>query len=407
MKAQAAVPKRERGALLPSKEHERLVQGLHGLGAKDEELRMAKPLEKQLPPIREELLLTTTLDKDITHKQDQDRKTKALKEKDEGNGYFAKGQIQKAVEHYTAAILLDPQLVTALGNRAQCYIRLKNWQRAIEDCTAALSVEKANVKNLLRRAVAYKNVGKLQEALEDLEQVLLLESNNKQAIQQLDELKKMTRPPQTPLSPTATFEEEESENTAPLLVPKSTTRTTTTTTPLPISTTQTPITTSKTTTAPTQTTTLQETPLLASTTKLPEGPPTSLYDLEKVWNSLKGDQAAYSDATTARSTTLNLFYAYLMRVPVNMYSSLFKGSVTTELFNTILSAVATCSSKDPPAQTLEVLSGIARHMARFDILTLCLSSAQQKELSALLEELSKRVPEQQQTIHNIRSSYSL
>ena len=56
-------------------------------------------------------------------------------------GYHAASGAEKqqaykdAISHYDQAIDLDPELSIAYGNRAECWVHLKNWDKAKEDFT--------------------------------------------------------------------------------------------------------------------------------------------------------------------------------------------------------------------------------------------------------------------------------
>lgn len=113
----------------------------------------------------------------------------AEQEKLKGNTAFKKGDWQAALEHYTAALKLEPGMVAARNNRALAYLKLGMAQQAIDDCTAVLEAEGDNIKALLRRAAAAQALGKLQEAEADLQRVLQLEPGNKDAEKELQQVR--------------------------------------------------------------------------------------------------------------------------------------------------------------------------------------------------------------------------
>ena len=103
---------------------------------------------------------------------------------------LAKGDWQSALEHYTAAIKLDPSNVAARNNRALTYLKLKKYEEAAADCSNVLSSDSSNVKALLRRATAFEGLDFRQTALEDLQQVLKIEPNNADAKSKVAALEK-------------------------------------------------------------------------------------------------------------------------------------------------------------------------------------------------------------------------
>jgi tetratricopeptide (TPR) repeat protein len=103
---------------------------------------------------------------------------------------FAKGDWQLALEHYTAALRLEPSNSAAQNNRAMAYLKINRFADAAADCTAVLQTSPSNVKALLRRATAFQSMGQLQEAVADLRQVLHLEANNADAASRLAAIEK-------------------------------------------------------------------------------------------------------------------------------------------------------------------------------------------------------------------------
>eukprot|EP00753_Platysulcus_tardus_P011855 PLAT3317.34.p2 GENE.PLAT3317.34~~PLAT3317.34.p2 ORF type:complete len:585 (-),score=233.52 PLAT3317.34:43-1770(-) len=86
----------------------------------------------------------------------------------EGNKHFRRGEFAAAVKSYTRCIGLNPNNHLALSNRAQAYLKLKQWTKAEADCTAALSVDRMHGKSWSRRAAARNAQGKHKAALQDL-----------------------------------------------------------------------------------------------------------------------------------------------------------------------------------------------------------------------------------------------
>ncbi|XP_047180311.1 uncharacterized protein LOC124846980 [Vigna umbellata] len=95
--------------------------------------------------------------------------------KQEGSERFFTGEIEKAVVKYSKALDLCPlklrkERIVLHGNRAQCYLLLKDAEGAISDSTRALclsGVARPHSKSLWRRSQAYDMKGLAKESLMD------------------------------------------------------------------------------------------------------------------------------------------------------------------------------------------------------------------------------------------------
>lgn len=94
-----------------------------------------------------------------------------------GTEAFKKGQFDRAVEHYTAAIAALPkghlELVSLLNNRAAATLKTGHYQQTIEDCEAVLLLEAADLRALIKRAFAYEQLEKWELAMADYKLLLL------------------------------------------------------------------------------------------------------------------------------------------------------------------------------------------------------------------------------------------
>ena len=72
---------------------------------------------------------------------------KAEAEKNKANAAFKAGKYDEALEAYTKAIELDNTNAVYPANRANIYIKKKDWAAAVEDCTSAIKIDekKTNV----------------------------------------------------------------------------------------------------------------------------------------------------------------------------------------------------------------------------------------------------------------------
>ncbi|XP_038978256.1 RNA polymerase II-associated protein 3-like isoform X1 [Phoenix dactylifera] len=112
----------------------------------------------------------------------------AASEKELGNEYFKQKKFPEAIECYSRSIALSPTSV-AFANRAMAYLKLKRFEEAENDCTEALNLDDRYVKAYSRRATARKELGKLKASMEDSEFAMRLEPNNQELKKQYTETK--------------------------------------------------------------------------------------------------------------------------------------------------------------------------------------------------------------------------
>jgi len=114
----------------------------------------------------------------------------ALEYKKEGNKLYSNANYDDAITHYTKAIDImqgghaqhAEECSVFFGNRAACYVALKNHEGVIKDCTASLNLAPSYVKALQRRAVAYEATKQFQKALTDFEALYKIDPTLKMAI---------------------------------------------------------------------------------------------------------------------------------------------------------------------------------------------------------------------------------
>jgi len=75
------------------------------------------------------------------------------------------------------------------SNLAMCHLKLGNMEKARDNCTKALMIDPNNVKCLFRRGKCYSQLGALDEAKADLTQVLAQQPDNRDAIREMQTLR--------------------------------------------------------------------------------------------------------------------------------------------------------------------------------------------------------------------------
>ncbi|XP_022931210.1 E3 ubiquitin-protein ligase CHIP-like [Cucurbita maxima] len=90
----------------------------------------------------------------------------------DGNHYFQKGRIGAAIEAYTEAITLCPNVAVYLTNRALCHRKRNDWKKVEEDCRRAIQIDSNSVKGhyMLGLALIQNNV--YPEGIKHLEKAL-------------------------------------------------------------------------------------------------------------------------------------------------------------------------------------------------------------------------------------------
>ncbi|XP_073058129.1 E3 ubiquitin-protein ligase CHIP-like isoform X1 [Primulina eburnea] len=91
----------------------------------------------------------------------------------DGNTCFKKDRFAAAIEAYTEAITLCPNVPVYWTNRALCHLKRNDWKRVEEDCRRAVELDHHSVKGhymlglaLLQRKVYAEGVKKLEKALD-------------------------------------------------------------------------------------------------------------------------------------------------------------------------------------------------------------------------------------------------
>jgi len=122
-----------------------------------------------------------------------DKKAEAEQFKLQANEHFKKQQYQKAIELYSKAIELNPEVSVYYGNRSIANLKIENFGYALSDATKAIELDKNYIKGYYRRASAYMSLGKHKMALRDFENVVRVRPGDKDAKLKLTECQKIVQ----------------------------------------------------------------------------------------------------------------------------------------------------------------------------------------------------------------------
>lgn len=89
--------------------------------------------------------------------------------KEQGNKYFNANKFDSAVESYSKAIALNPNIPTYYTNRALCYMRSNRFHQAIQDARAALEQDSSLIKGHFYLGSCLLELDKVDEAIKHLQ----------------------------------------------------------------------------------------------------------------------------------------------------------------------------------------------------------------------------------------------
>lgn len=95
-----------------------------------------------------------------------------------GNKAFSAGSFDEAIQHYTAAIAIDPQNHVLFSNRSGAYAGKQMWKNALDDATQCTVLNPSFVKGFSRKASAHQQLGQLHEAALAYTKALQLDPGN-------------------------------------------------------------------------------------------------------------------------------------------------------------------------------------------------------------------------------------
>ncbi|KAH7670817.1 Chaperone-dependent E3 ubiquitin protein ligase (contains TPR repeats) protein [Dioscorea alata] len=90
----------------------------------------------------------------------------------DGNTYFKKDRIGAAIDAYTEAIALCPNVAVYWTNRALCYRKREEWARVEEDCRRAIAIDSGSVKAHYMLGLALLEKQECTSGIKELEKAL-------------------------------------------------------------------------------------------------------------------------------------------------------------------------------------------------------------------------------------------
>lgn len=122
-------------------------------------------------------------------KKKEDANSSRLK----GNKFFKRKEYPVALEHYMAALKLQPYEVKTLTNIAQVYIQTKEYDDALEFLSRTIRLDHYHIKALSRSAFILSQQNKPSEALPLISRALKKEPDNTELINQHKEIEIIVR----------------------------------------------------------------------------------------------------------------------------------------------------------------------------------------------------------------------
>ena len=87
-----------------------------------------------------------------------------------------KGEVDKAIADYTAAIGLAPKYQEAYSNRAAAWARKDELKKAIEDYNLALNISPKDTSDIFYRGSTYSELGDYEKAFSDFKNAIKLDT---------------------------------------------------------------------------------------------------------------------------------------------------------------------------------------------------------------------------------------
>lgn len=102
-----------------------------------------------------------------------------------GNDYYKLGDYERAVEHYTKALEIRPDMLESYFNRALAHTKLHNFEKAIDDHTQAISLDPGLIEAYFTRGLVHEYMKEYDEAIGDYRRVLDIKPDYREVREQL------------------------------------------------------------------------------------------------------------------------------------------------------------------------------------------------------------------------------
>ena len=113
--------------------------------------------------------------------------------KAEGNKFFKGGDYNAAIQKYTAATDIDPNVPAYWSNMAACYEKISQFDKMEEASRGCIKADKNFVKGYFRLVTALKNLNDLEGCIKALESGLAVDSSNPDLKRMKKELTELQR----------------------------------------------------------------------------------------------------------------------------------------------------------------------------------------------------------------------
>ncbi|KAJ4728419.1 E3 ubiquitin-protein ligase CHIP [Melia azedarach] len=90
----------------------------------------------------------------------------------DGNLYFSKGRFGAAIDAYTEAITLCPNVPIYWTNRARCHLKRNDWTKVEADCRKAIQLDNNSVKGHYMLGLALLQKKEYADGIKELEKAL-------------------------------------------------------------------------------------------------------------------------------------------------------------------------------------------------------------------------------------------
>ena len=107
--------------------------------------------------------------------------------REQGNELFRKGDYGAAAARYAEALKVKTDDAVTLANRAECYLRVRQFHLALVDSDASLAADPNHTKALYKRAMALNGLGRYPDAIKTIKTLLEKEPEDPAAANALAE----------------------------------------------------------------------------------------------------------------------------------------------------------------------------------------------------------------------------